>query len=711
MNLAKLHSDPNSLVRQALNACSAGHLDEAILFALSFCQRFAIRYYEAYVLAISVLQKAGYHEIALEYCDKAVDRYPDNTDLLERALRTAWEAGDEQRATNYISMMRHLFLRHPSPALLQEMVRRNICLKGACGIHNGHLHGWLWLVKGEKLHMTATQGAPSLKPGALRPITVGTHQLYELDMALPTHTSWYGLTVTVNGVPLPGSPVICSPAEAARYTGAKHQLQGVTIVVPCYDGYTATLSCLASVLASGRHNTTPTRVLAVWDHGADKHLLEALQRLAARKKLILVKTLSNLGFIGTVNYALSAIPDGDVILLTADTLVHGDWIDRLVAVGKLPDAGTVTPLGSDADLCSFPSYWNRGDVRRLRDVARLDNACRHLPQKMWIQEIPVGAAFCMLIPRRAIQRLGGFDGLHLHRGYGEDKDFCLRCTEAHLKNYMACHVYVGHRSKQSFKVVSRVLEAQNAKVLSARHVSYDSSYSQFLQEAPLQVVQEHISRLTCQSDVDTVLDIRAWGEQYIKVKKQEHGQTCFAVACDGGLRVLLRVYQGITLSDMSFFLPDDADVLRHLITQCKCRVILMHGKLSWANCLAETLNLPVRPAHDDRAELPTLDLLPGRNAIFVPPLSLQTWQSSCHSIHNMASMTFFSPALEKVWGTAPHPQNWDSLPHMENLQPLRPVALVFAENPEFDRQQRWHSWLRDYHVETLPMVKLPVCVP
>lgn len=707
LRAAQLKGNANALALHTLAAYNAGRKDEALLLAMTFCHEYGGYHPEAYDLCIHVLEQTGHPQVALAYHDKMVDKYTDHTERLERALRAAWKAEDAKRAQRYGIMLRHVFLRPPSPALLQAMDARGCGIKGSCGIHNGHLRAWCWLAEGEQCAVSTTPGAPALPPGTLHTLTVGTQRLCTLDMPLPAASAWYGLNVIVGKEPLTGSPVVCSPANAARHTGPARQLAGVTIVVPCYDGYAATLSCLASVLASGKRNTTPARLLVVWDHGPDARLLAALQRLAARKKLLLTSTPGNLGFLGSVNYALSLIPDGDVILLNADTLVHGDWIDRLVAVGRLPDAGTVTAMGSDAELCSFPTYRDRGKVRRLQDVARLDEACRRLPAALRVREIPVGVGFCMLLTRRALQKLGGLDGLHLCRGYGEDTDFCLRCAEAGLKNYAACQVYVAHLGGQSFGPAKRALVAQNDRFLFARFPSYEADYERFVREDPLRPVQDAISRLACQAAGDSVLHARPWGEHALITKKKTREASCYALPCGQGLRVVLRVSQELALADMCFVLPQEAAALRRLVEVCGWRSLVVHGPLAWASRLAQSLGLSTSPSTEERPPLPPMVPTPGGTVLLAVPLSLRTWEQCCRCVRHFPETFFLSSSLETLWTTAPRPENWGQLPNVDNLQPLHLTCLAFADTPEFSHQERWRCWLREHHVEELSMTKLP----
>src|SRR5215472_8307349 len=88
------------------------------------------------------------------------------------------------------------------------------------------------------------------------------------------------------------------------------------------------MACLESVLSSP---CSPNfRIVVVNDCSPEPELAEHLRRLAAAGKIILLENARNLGFVESVNAGMRA-SDRDVVLLNSDTLVFGNWLDRLSA--------------------------------------------------------------------------------------------------------------------------------------------------------------------------------------------------------------------------------------------------------------------------------------------------------------------------------------------------------------------------------------------
>src|SRR5262245_53576664 len=118
------------------------------------------------------------------------------------------------------------------------------------------------------------------------------------------------------------------------------------VIVPVYLGFEETRRCLASVLASA--GETAQRVVVVDDASPDPRIGEHVRALAAEGKLTLIVNEHNRGFVASVNTALEACPDGDVVLLNSDTEVAPGWLDRLGAcAARESRVGTVTPFSNN----------------------------------------------------------------------------------------------------------------------------------------------------------------------------------------------------------------------------------------------------------------------------------------------------------------------------------------------------------------------------
>ena len=118
----------------------------------------------------------------------------------------------------------------------------------------------------------------------------------------------------------------------------------VDIIIPVYRDQALVRACIASVLASLAHNRARAELVVIDDASPEPALSSWLAAQAAAGRFTLLRNHCNLGYIDTVNRALRLRPAHDALLLNADTLVQGDWIDRLAAaLYSAPDIASVTP--------------------------------------------------------------------------------------------------------------------------------------------------------------------------------------------------------------------------------------------------------------------------------------------------------------------------------------------------------------------------------
>jgi GT2 family glycosyltransferase len=208
----------------------------------------------------------------------------------------------------------------------------------------------------------------------------------------------------------------------------------VDIIIPVYRGLEETRTCIESVLASA--NQAPTRLRIFNDASPEPGLASYLRTLPDRRAgTIVVENEVNLGFVGTVNRAMKAAldePDSDaVLLLNSDTVVAGDWVDRMLA-HALADArvASVTAMSNNATICSYPRIGENAMPPGL-SVAQVDAAAKSANAGQSV-EIPTAVGFCMLIRRRALESVGLFDEAAFGKGYGEEKttSACARARAA-----------------------------------------------------------------------------------------------------------------------------------------------------------------------------------------------------------------------------------------------------------------------------------------
>jgi GT2 family glycosyltransferase/glycosyltransferase involved in cell wall biosynthesis len=266
-----------------------------------------------------------------------------------------------------------------------------------------------------------------------------------------------------------------SPGRAVRR-------RPVDVVIPAYRGAAETLACIGSVLATlGRGN----RVVVVDDASPDAELVDALDRLAARGRIRLIRHPHNRGFPASANAGMRAAEGRDVLLLNSDTLLPPGALERLRdAAYAAPDIGTVTPLSNDATILSYPDPAGDNPVPDATETARLD-ALASKVNAGWLIDIPTAVGFCMYIRRDCLEQTGVFREDAFAQGYGEENDFSLRARHLGWRHVAAASVFVAHRGGRSFGAARAHLIARNMAVLNRLHPGYDALIAAHVRADPL----------------------------------------------------------------------------------------------------------------------------------------------------------------------------------------------------------------------------------
>ncbi|HZX27773.1 MAG TPA: glycosyltransferase [Telluria sp.] len=254
---------------------------------------------------------------------------------------------------------------------------------------------------------------------------------------------------------------------------------GVSIVIPVYRDAALVQSCIESVLATLPLNQTKASVVVVDDASPEPLLSAWLDRLAAAQRIVLLRNRRNLGFIETVNRGMRALPGHDPLLLNADTLVHGDWIDRLAtSLYSTPDIASVSPWSNNGEITSFPRAAHPAPPPTPAQLAELDDlaAALHRSGASADVELPAVCGFAMLMRRSAVDNIGLFDGAELVRGYSEEVDWCQRARAAGLRHLAATGVFVAHVGTVSFRFEKMLRVRQNRAAISARYPDFYREY-------------------------------------------------------------------------------------------------------------------------------------------------------------------------------------------------------------------------------------------
>ncbi len=362
----------------------------------------------------------------------------------------------------------------------------------------------------------------------------------------------------------------------------------VDVVVAVHGGTAHTLACLDSVLAS---LSRPSRPIVIDDASPEPELVAALDALARRRRITLIRNTRNLGFATSANVGVRAAAGRDVVLLNSDTLVGPGWLEELRGVAySAGDIGTVTPLSNDGTILNYPNPGGGNDVPDLAETARVDALARRVNGGCAI-DIPVGVGFCLYIRRACLDAVGLLRADLFAQGYGEENDFCLRARHQGWRNVAAPGVFVAHVGGHSFGTAARHLRARNAALLERLHPGYTESIAAHAETDPL-------------AEARRSLDLARWraarrrgGQAVVLITHAAGGGVERQIAAlveihrDGGYRAIVlrpsRAPNGarcVTVGDgttnaypnLRFALPRELGQLQRLLARERVRAIELH---------------------------------------------------------------------------------------------------------------------------------------
>jgi len=254
------------------------------------------------------------------------------------------------------------------------------------------------------------------------------------------------------------------------------------VVVTVHGAREETLACLASVRAA---LPPPSRLVVVDDASPDPVLAAALDELARRRRIRLIRHAEPLGFPASANAGLLACRGRDAVLLNSDTLVAPGWLPGLRAAAySTPHTGTATPLSNSATILSYPGQAGSNPVPDATETARLA-ALAQQANAGTVVEIPVAIGFCMYIRRDCLDAVGLFRTGLFAQGYGEENDFCLRARHLGWRHVAAAGVFVAHAGGRSFGPAGQALRQRNEAILNRLHPGYDRMIADWIAADPL----------------------------------------------------------------------------------------------------------------------------------------------------------------------------------------------------------------------------------
>ncbi len=329
----------------------------------------------------------------------------------------------------------------------------------------------------------------------------------------------------------PDSPLLRPDAPVpTEPVGADGRTRPATVVIPVHDGGTVVTACLDSVLA-----TLParTRVLVVDDGSSDPSVIAALEALARRRSITILRHERAQGFPAAANAGIRASAGRDVVLLNSDTLVPPGWLERLREAAYADrDIGTVTPLSNDASILSYPGPAGTNERPDLATTIRLDRVASRA-NGATVVDIPVGVGFCLYLRRDCLNAVGAFRADLFAQGYGEENDLCLRAHRLGWRNVALPGLFVGHVGSASFGGGAAHLRARNGRILEQLHPGYHALVQRYLAHDPLALPRRSI-------------DLQRWRERGRKWKR-----SAVLITHDDGGGVEQRLIRAIGLHDQA----------------------------------------------------------------------------------------------------------------------------------------------------------------
>lgn len=213
--------------------------------------------------------------------------------------------------------------------------------------------------------------------------------------------------------------------DSISLTFPKYTDIDVSIVIPVFNHYRTTVSCLQSVLA----HTTDINYEVIVADDLSTDLTSTIEKRI--DNIVVVRGDENLGFLRNCNRAVSVARGKYIVLLNNDTNVQEAWLHPLLrTIEQDSDVGMVGPklLFENGNLqeaggiiWNDASGWNYG---RGQDP--------ELPEFNYLRETDYISGACVMLQRSLWEKLGGFDETFCP-AYYEDTDLAFQIRQMGYK--------------------------------------------------------------------------------------------------------------------------------------------------------------------------------------------------------------------------------------------------------------------------------------
>ena len=261
----------------------------------------------------------------------------------------------------------------------------------------------------------------------------------------------------------------------------------ISIIIPVYNQHEVVIPCIESVL---KNSTRPYEIIIIDDNSNESEIESYWKKINQKSNVNIIKNKTNLGFVKSVNKGM-ANSKSDVILLNSDTIVTGNWLDKIYSCAySNSKIATVSPLSNNATICSFPDFVKPNQIPEGFTLEKFSRLIEKLSESKYYPS-PTSPGFCIFIKRSVIDELGLFDE-KFHPAYGEEDDFCMR---AYKKGYLSViddGTYIFHHGEKSFSEKSKILKENHMKLLLEKYPDYLDIVGGYCQENPYQEFQLRI---------------------------------------------------------------------------------------------------------------------------------------------------------------------------------------------------------------------------
>jgi O-antigen biosynthesis protein len=403
---------------------------------------------------------------------------------------------------------------------------------------DGRVAGWIAWAGREalSLEIIAASGSwrVSLKPDPVHLLAAAGYNIADIDLE-----NVLAITDARDGAVL-SSGLLGGETSDRRATPPPGSRK-LTIIVPIYDGYEETRTCLES-LFSQRDIVFST--ILIDDCAPDPRLSGLVDEAVRRPGVTALRNSRNLGFARSVNRALLISESDDVLLLNADVWLPPTAIARLHDIVTSDEGiGTATPFSNNGQTTSFPRPFVVNAMPSTAQGLAIDGIAEAVNGRQTI-DAPSGIGFCLYVSRACLDAVGALP-VHYGRGYYEDVEFCLLAVRKGFRNVCATGIFVAHHGATSFGSDKKELVARNLGILETRFPRHALDFLAFAVADPLRSARAAIERRLDPAQ-DCVLLVAAepralWQATRRARELEGSGASAIIVSClAGGRRVEVR---------------------------------------------------------------------------------------------------------------------------------------------------------------------------